>query len=115
MTGFRSLFGFDAIQAHIAGAHLIVEGELSRPPMERSPVTLEPFRRAREIGADLRITLTESGSGGASDSNFTAALGVPTLDGLGAVGDGAHSPDEYMLIPSLSERAALIAALLSRW
>jgi glutamate carboxypeptidase len=102
-------------QPTLPGARLTVEGGLSRPPMEESPVTLEPFRRAQEIGADLGISLTRTGSGGASDGNFTAALGVPTLDGLGAVGDGAHSPDEYVLIPSLPERATLMAALLSRW
>ncbi len=99
----------------LAGAQLIVEGGLSRPPMEEGPVTLEPFRRAREIGEELGLTLTADGSGGASDGNFSAALGIPTLDGLGAVGDGAHSEDEYILIPSLPERAALLAALLSRW
>ncbi|MFQ6102293.1 MAG: M20/M25/M40 family metallo-hydrolase, partial [Anaerolineae bacterium] len=103
------------LQPVLPGARLIIEGGPSRPPMERSPVTLEPFRRAQEIGADLGITLTGSGSGGASDGNFAAALGVPTLDGLGGVGNGAHSPDEYVLIPSLSERAALMAALLTRW
>ncbi|HEY75149.1 MAG TPA: M20 family metallopeptidase [Thermoflexia bacterium] len=99
----------------LPGARLMIEGGPSRPPMEEGPVTLEPFRRAREIGAELGITLTAGGSGGASDGNFTAALGVPTLDGLGPVGDGAHSVDEYVLIPSLPERAALLAALLTRW
>ena len=99
----------------LPGARLLVEGGLSRPPMEEGPLTLEPFRRAREIGADLGLELSAGGSGGASDANFTAALGVPTLDGLGAVGDGAHSVDEYVRIPSLPERAALLAALLTRW
>jgi glutamate carboxypeptidase len=83
--------------------------------MEESPLTVEPFRRAQEIAAGLGIALEAGGSGGASDANFTAALGVPTLDGLGALGDGAHRPDEHVLIPSLPERAALMAALLSRW
>jgi glutamate carboxypeptidase len=83
--------------------------------MEESPVTLETFRRAQEIAAALGLALTAGGSGGASDGNFTAAMGVPTLDGLGAVGDGAHSVGEHVLVPSLAERAALMAALLSRW
>jgi glutamate carboxypeptidase len=113
--GERMAAAIEGLQPVLPGAHLTVEGGLSRPPMEESPVTLEPFRRAQEIGADLGLMLTASGSGGASDSNFTAALGVPTLDGLGAVGNGAHSPDEYVLISSLSERAALMSALLSRW
>lgn len=99
----------------LPGARLTVEGGPSRPPMEEGPVTLEPFRRAREIGAELGMTLIAGGSGGASDGNFTAALGIPTLDGLGPIGDGAHSVDEYVLIPSLPERAALLAALLTRW
>ena len=113
--GVRMDEAIKGLRPVLPGARLIVEGGLSRPPMEEGPVTLEPFRRAREIGAELGITLTAGGSGGASDGNFTAALGVPTLDGLGAIGDGAHSVDEYVLIPSLPERAALLAALLTRW
>jgi glutamate carboxypeptidase len=113
--GNRMVAAFDGLQPVLPGARLTVEGGLSRPPMEESPVTLEPFRRAQEIAVDLGLTLTAGGSGGASDGNFTAAMGMPTLDGLGAVGDGAHSIGEYVLIPSLAERAALMAALLSRW
>ena len=104
-----------ALQPVLPGARLVVEGGMSRPPMEASPVTLEPFWRAQEIAAGLGLTLTADGTGGASDANFTAALGVPTLDGLGALGDGAHSVDEYIFIPSLAERAALLAALLMEW
>lgn len=105
----------EALEPVLPGARLMVEGGMSRPPMEASPVTLEPFRRAREIAAGLGLALTADGTGGASDANFTAAMGVPTLDGLGALGDGAHSVDEYVFIPSLSERAALLAALLREW
>jgi glutamate carboxypeptidase len=111
----RMVAAFDELQPVVPGARLTIEGGLSRPPMEESPVTLETFRRAQEIAAALGLTLTAGGSGGASDGNFTAAMGVPTLDGLGAVGDGAHSVGEYVLVPSLAERAALMAALLSRW
>jgi glutamate carboxypeptidase len=99
----------------VPGARLAIEGGLSRPPMPALPVTLEPFERAREIGARLGLELRAGGSGGASDANFTAAMGVPTLDGLAGVGDGAHSVDEYVTIASLPERAALMAALLRDW
>jgi glutamate carboxypeptidase len=115
VEGNRMVAAFDGLQPVVPGARLTVEGGLSRPPMEESPVTLESFRRAQKIAAALGLTLTAGGSGGASDGNFTAAMGVPTLDGLGAVGDGAHSVGEYVLVPSLAERAALMAALLSRW
>ncbi len=113
--GHRMVAAFDGLRPAVPGARLTVEGGLSRPPMEESPITLEPFRRAQEIAAPLGLTLAAVGSGGASDGNFTAAMGMPTLDGLGAVGDGAHSIGEYVLVPSLAERAALMAALLSRW
>jgi glutamate carboxypeptidase len=113
--GARMHAAITGIKPVLPGARLVVEGGLRRPPMEASPLTLEPFRRAQEIAAGLGLALTASGSGGASDANFTAALGVPTLDGLGAVGDGAHSPAEYVFIPSLPERAALMAALLAHW
>jgi len=78
-------------------------------------VTVAPFWRARAIGARIGVHLEVGGPGGASDANFTAAPGVPTRDGLGAVGDGAHSVDEYVSIAGLPERAALMAALLSGW
>jgi glutamate carboxypeptidase len=113
--GQRMVAAMEELQPALPGARLVIKGGLSRPPMEESPVTLEPFRRAQEIGASLGLALTAGGTGGASDANFTAALGVPTLDGLGAVGYGSHSPDEHVLIPSLPERTALMAALLSRW
>ncbi len=104
-----------ALRPALPGARLTVTGGLSRPPMEATPTTLEPFQRAQAIGCQLGLALEAGGSGGASDANFTAALGVPTLDGLGAVGDGAHSLDEYVVVSSLPERAALLAALLTNW
>lgn len=113
--GARMVAAIEALRPVLPGARLEIKGGLSRPPMEESPLTLEPFRRAQEIGAELGLHLTAEGTGGASDANFTAALGIPTLDGLGTVGDGAHSVDEFVLIPSLPERTALLAALLSRW
>lgn len=113
--GARMAAAIGALQPVLPGARLEIKGGLSRPPMEESPLTMDPFRRAQEIGAQLGLHLTAEGTGGASDANFTAALGIPTLDGLGPVGDGAHSVDEFVLIPSLPERAALLAALLSQW
>jgi len=113
--GVRIAAAIESLRSISPAARLAVEGGLSRPPMEESPLTMGPFRRAQAIAADLGMSLTGGSTGGASDANFTAALGVPTLDGLGAVGDGAHSEDEYVLVSSLPERAALLAALLSRW
>ncbi|HUV91086.1 MAG TPA: M20 family metallopeptidase [Anaerolineae bacterium] len=113
--GQRMVEEIEGLRPVLPGARLVVEGGMSRPPMEDSPVTREPFRRAQEIAAGLGLLVTADGSGGASDGNFTACLGMPTLDGLGAVGDGAHSPEEYVVVSSLAERAALMAALLSRW
>lgn len=89
-----------------------VSGGLNRPPMERSEGVVELFRRAQAVAAGMGIELEESLSGGGSDGNFTAALGVPTLDGLGAVGEGAHAPHESILVERMAERAALLAGLL---
>lgn len=96
----------------LPGAKLEVRGGFSRPPLERH-ATAALFRSAREIGAGMGLDLAETAAGGGSDGNFTAALGVPTLDGLGAVGEGAHSDDEHVLIRALPERAALLAGLLA--
>jgi glutamate carboxypeptidase len=113
--GERIVDAIEGLEPVLPGARLEIKGGLSRPPMAESPLTLEPFRRAREIAAELGLALTGKPTGSSSDANFTAALGVPTLDGLGAVGAGAHSPEEYVVISSLAERTALLAALLSRW
>ena len=80
--------------------------------MERTPQGAALFEQARRIGRALGLDLAEGATGGGSDGNFTAALGVPTLDGLGALGDGAHAEHEHIVIDSLPERAALLAALL---
>ena len=74
--------------------------------MERSPAIAALFEQARRIGRALGLELTEGSTGGGSDGNFTAALGIPTLDGLGVRGGGAHADDEHILIDSLTERAA---------
>ena len=83
-----------------------------RPPMERRP---DLFEKAAAIGEKHGITIYEGGTGGGSDGNFTAAMGIPTLDGLGAHGDGAHALHEHVIISSLPRQAALIAALLMDW
>jgi glutamate carboxypeptidase len=93
------------------GAKLEVRGGFDRPPLERK-MSAELFARARKAASEMGITLGECCAGGGSDGNLTAALGVPTLDGLGAVGDGAHSPDEYVITSKMAERAALLAAML---
>ena len=73
----------------------------------------ELFRQAQEIGAAMGVALDEGSTGGGSDGNFTAAIGVPTLDGLGAEGEGAHAAHEHVLVDSLPRRAALLAGLLT--
>ena len=89
-----------------------VAGGLNRPPMERTPAIAALFRGARDIGKSLGLELEESSTGGGSDGNFTAALGVPTLDGLGGVGEGAHAAHEHILLEPFPARAALLAHLL---
>ncbi len=91
---------------------IAVDGDFNRPPMERSPAIAGLFEEARRIGLEVGLELSEGSTGGGSDGNFTAALGIPTLDGLGVRGGGAHADDEHILIDSLPERAALLASLL---
>ncbi len=92
---------------------LTVTGGINRPPMERTRATVQLYRRARSLAAELGFPLDEAATGGASDGNFTAALGIPTLDGMGAVGEGAHASHESILIEHLAPRTALLAALLA--
>ena len=91
---------------------LHITGGINRPPMERSPGTVHLFEQARTLAAALGFQLDEAATGGASDGNFTAALGVPTLDGMGAVGEGAHAAHESVLVKHLVPRTALLAAML---
>ena len=100
------------LKPHDPKASLEVSGGVGRPPLIRTPQIAELYGRAKAIAGDMGIPLDEASSGGASDGNFTAALGVPTLDGMGVVGDGAHAVDEFAVISSLPERAALLAAML---
>jgi glutamate carboxypeptidase len=101
-----------ALRPRTPGTTIEVEGGFNRPPMERTPAIAALFERARDVARTLGQELTEGSTGGGSDGNFTAALGIPTLDGLGAPGGGAHADDEHVLIDALPERTALIAALL---
>ena len=90
-----------------------ITGGLNRPPMERSAGTARLYKQARAIAHALGFTLDEAATGGGSDGNFTAALGVPTLDGLGAVGEGAHAAHEHILAEYLVPRTALLAGLIA--
>jgi glutamate carboxypeptidase len=90
-----------------------VQGGLNRPPMERTKAIQKLFDKAKKLGRGLGVKLEESATGGGSDGNFTAALGVPTLDGLGGVGEGAHARNESILIDRIADRTALLAALLA--
>jgi glutamate carboxypeptidase len=103
---------FRALRPILRGAKLEVRGGFNRPPMERK-TSAALYARATALAKEVGLNLGEAVVGGGSDGNFTAALGVPTLDGLGAVGEGAHSPNEYVVIRSLPERAVLLAGLLA--
>lgn len=92
---------------------LTVEGGLNRPPLERSPGIVSLFRAAQKLARDLGVELEESSTGGGSDGNFSGALGIPTLDGIGAAGEGAHAAHESILIDRIADRTALIAKLLA--
>ena len=93
---------------------LTVTGGINRPPMERTRGTASLYRRARALAHELGFQLDEAATGGASDGNFTSVLGIPTLDGMGAVGEGAHARHESIVIEHLAPRTALLAAMLAR-
>src|SRR6202040_791714 len=101
-----------ALKPHLRGARLEINGGFSRSPLERK-MSAALFKRAKSLGAQMNLSLGECVVGGGSDGNLTAALGIPTLDGLGAVGDGAHSTHEHVLANAMPIRATLLAALLA--
>ena len=103
-----------ALAPQIAGAQVTVTGGFDRPPLERTAAVVRLYEAARRAAREIGMVLDEGSAGGGSDGNFTAALGVPTLDGLGAVGDGAHARHEHVEIDALVPRAAVIAKLLAR-
>jgi len=102
------------LRAEDSRARVVVSGGINRPPMERTAGVVRLFELARAVAKEQGWNLEEGMTGGGSDGNFTAALGVPTLDGLGAVGDGAHALHEHVVIKDLVPRAALVAGLLER-
>ena len=104
---FRALKPFDK------RCSIEVSGGLNRPPMERSPGIVKLFRAAQTLAREVGVEVEESLTGGGSDGNFTAALGIPTLDGLGGVGEGAHAVNESILVDRMADRTALITKLLA--
>jgi glutamate carboxypeptidase len=104
---------FAALKAQDLRCSLTVTGGINRPPMERSRGTVRLFRQAQALARELGFALDEASTGGGSDGNFTAALGIPTLDGMGAVGEGAHARHENVLVEHLAPRTALLAAMLA--
>ncbi len=102
------------LRPQIPGTRLELTGGIERPPFERSPGVVRLYELARTAAAALGRELAEGGTGGGSDGNFTGALGVPTLDGLGPMGDGAHALHEHVIEADLPWRAALLASLLTR-
>jgi glutamate carboxypeptidase len=103
-----------ALQSSDDRVSLEIEGGLHYPPMERGPHVVAVYEIARVVAEDMGLPLPEVSTGGASEASFAAALGVPTLDGLGADGDGAHAEHEHVLLPSIPERTALAAGLIQR-
>jgi glutamate carboxypeptidase len=102
----------EALRARDPRCTLRLTGGLNRPPMERTEGTAALFAQAKELAAGLGFALEEAATGGGSDGNFTSALGVPTLDGMGAIGNGAHAENESIRIDSLVSRTALLAAMM---
>jgi glutamate carboxypeptidase len=103
---------FHALRPRNRKCRLQLSGGINRLPMERTPGVAALYGKAKDIASRLDWKLDEASTGGASDGNFTAALGVPTLDGLGGVGEGAHAFNESVIVDELPRRAALIAALI---
>jgi glutamate carboxypeptidase len=104
---------FRGLKCEDKACRLEVTGGLNRPPMERKPDTVRLYKQARKLAAGLGFELDEAATGGGSDGNFTAALGVPTLDGLGSVGQGAHAAHEHIVVEHMVPRTALLAALIA--
>ena len=104
---------FRTLKPHDPRCTLKISGGINRPPMERKPGTIALFRHAQKLAAQLGFPLEEAATGGGSDGNFTAALGIPTLDGMGAIGTGAHAPHEHILTEHLIPRTTLLAAMLA--
>jgi glutamate carboxypeptidase len=109
--GERVAAALHALEPVLPGAGLRLEGGINRPPLERTTGVVKLYRKARELAEALGFDLPEGETGGASDGCFTAALGVPTLDGLGVLGDGAHALHEHVVIEDVPRRVALFGRL----
>jgi len=96
----------------LAGAQLEITGGINRPPMPRSPQNAALYEHARRLAAEIGLDLRDGGVGGGSDGNFTAAMGVPTLDGLGVDGAGAHAEHEHIILSDIPRRTTLLTRLL---
>lgn len=110
--GARIARKFASLKTTDKRCSLTITGGVNRPPMERTRGTVTLYKQARALAAELGFTLEEASTGGASDGNFTSALGIPTLDGMGAVGEGAHATHESVLLAHLAPRTALLAGML---
>jgi glutamate carboxypeptidase len=97
------------------GIRIAVTGSIGRPPMERNKLMVKTFMQYAKLAGKMGLPVAESLTGSGSDANFTAAMDIPTLDGLGARGSGMHAEDEHVIITSLARRAALLAAILKYW
>jgi len=104
---------FRGLKVTDKACRLTVTGGINRPPMERKAGTAKLFRLARGLAAEMGLALEEAATGGGSDGNFTAAMGVATLDGMGAVGAGAHAAHEHVEVKYLVERTVLLAGVLA--
>ena len=111
--GPRMAHKFAALSPVDKRCTLTVQGGINRPPMERTRSTVQLYRQARALAAEMGFALEEALSGGASDGNLTSALGIPTLDGMGAVGEGAHARHESIQVEHLAPRTALLAGMLA--
>jgi len=108
----RVVAAIQGLRPQLAGARLRISGGVDRPPMERSPGVVRLAQLAQRLAADVGFPLSETSTGGASDGNFTAAMGVPTLDGLGPDGGGAHADSEHLLVESWLQRTQLLRLLI---
>ena len=119
---FLSMLESERVKAAMAelypvlpGAKLDITSGDYRPPMERNDLMVRTFDQAQRIGAGLGLKVDEGGSGGGSDGNFTASMGTPTLDGMGPTGEGLHAVHENVLISSVPDKVALVAAMIQQW
>ena len=103
-----------ASESYLAGAKRILEGEINRPPMQKTEDIEALYKEAQQVAAELGFELPETKTGGGSDASFTAAMGVPTLDGLGPIGGGSHGLNEYSKVSSYIPRITLLAGLILR-